>query len=361
MKHHTLRSRDESNGVREAERDQRVRFPVRASVRLSLSLLVGLGITLAYLLQSADPKPAKDLTPILMGTRMILQGHSPFVRDVALDGTGARMLYPMPTYLLFTPIAWLPGFVVRALWSGFAAAMLMWLALGRWGIHGVAAVFSRCGALAISIAQFSPYFFFGALIPGWQVIAAAKPTLGFIVWCYRPSWWPFIGGVVLIGGSFLVLPSWLTEWRSQLSGVGWYLPAAAIWRGGGPLLLLAALRWRRPEGRLLLALACVPHNFAWYDQLLVFLVAQRPRELWSLFILSWLAALGSAYALFDLGYINRPDPFSIFRIPIVALLYLPALMMVLRRPNEGALPRWMEGCIAGWPRWVRGAPASEIL
>jgi hypothetical protein len=42
--------------------------------------------------------------------------------------------------------------------------------------------------------------------------------------------------------------------------------------------------------------------------------------MWNLSILSWLAAPGSAHELFDLGYINRPDPFSIFRISIVALL-----------------------------------------
>ena len=333
---------------------------IGTSLRIGLTVLVGLGIAVAYSLQSGAAKPAKDLTPVLMGVRSIMQGQSPFVRDVAVDGTGARMLYPMPTYLVFAPFAWTPDYLVRALWSGFGAAMLTWLALGRFGIHGLAIVFSRCGALAISIAQFSPYFFMGALVPGWQVLAVAKPTLGIIVWCYRPSWWPIIGGSVLIAASFLVLPTWITEWRSQLTGVGWYLPAAAIWRGGGPLLLLAASRWRRPEARLLLALACVPHNFAWYDQLLVFLVAERQREVWILFVLSWVAALGSAYALFDLGYINRPDPFSLFRIPIVALLYLPALLMVLKRPNKGAVPRWLEHRIASWPHWMRGAPEPEM-
>jgi hypothetical protein len=108
-------------------------------------------------------------------------------------------------------------------------------------------------------------------------------------------------------------------------------------------------------------LACVPHNFAWYDQLLILLVAERTSELWNLFVLSWLAALGSAYALFDLGYIHRPDPFSILRVPIVAHGHFPALMMVLRRPNHGALLRWTERCIGGWPRWVRGETTPELL
>jgi hypothetical protein len=327
-------------------------------VRVFLTLVVGIGIACAYSLQHTVPNEAGDLTPVLEGTRLVLHGQSPFPSVVSPDGTGWRMLYPMPAYLLFAPLAWLPDHLVRACWSGFAAGLLTWLGLGRWGMHGFAMVFSRSGALAISIAQFSPYFFAGALVPGWQVIAAAKPTLGLIVWCYRPNWWPFIGGSFLVGLSFLLLPTWVTEWRAQMTGVGWYLPAIAIWRGGGPLLLLAATRWRRPEGRLLLALALVPHNYAWYDQLLVFLVAKRPRELWALFDLSWVAAAGSAYALFKLGYINRPDPFSIFRIPTVLLLYLPALWMVLQRPNEGHLPAWLEQRITGWPSWIRGVSGA---
>jgi hypothetical protein len=328
-------------------------------LRLGLALLVGIGIAAAYSLQDTGAKQAEDLAPLLDGARKMLSGESPYFRDVATDGSGPRMLYPMPTYVVLAPLAWLPDYVVRAFWSGFAAAMLTFLAVGRWGIHGMAMVFSRGSALAISIAQFSPYFFAGALVPGWQVLAAAKPTLGLIVWCYRPSWWPFVGAALLGTVSFVILPTWVQEWRSQLTGVGWYLPAAAIWRGGGPLLLLAAFRWRRPEARLLLALAFVPHNFAWYDQLLVFLVAERPREVWSLFVLSWVAAFGSAYALFDLGYIHRPDPFSLFRIPTVLLLYLPALWMVMRRPNEGSIPSWLELRIAELPRWVRGDPRTQ--
>jgi hypothetical protein len=330
------------------------------SLRMGLPLLVGLGIAAAYSLQNTGAKQAGDLTPLLAAARKILSGQSPYLADVAADGSGPRMLYPMPAYVLLTPLAWLPDHLVRALWSGFAAGMLTWLAITRWGIHGVAMVFSRSGALAISIAQFSPYFVMGALVPGWQMVAAAKPTLGFVVWCYRPSWWPFVGAAILGTISFLMLPTWVQEWRSQLTGVGWYLPAGAIWRGGGPLLFLAVLRWRRPEARLLLALACVPHNLLWYDQLLLFLVADRPRELWSLFALSWIAALGAAYALFDLGYYSRPEFYTIFRIPILVLMYLPALYMVLRRPNHGALPPWLERRVAAWPRWVRGAATSEV-
>ena len=37
-------------------------------------------------------------------------------------------------------------------------------------------------------------------------------------------------------------------------------------------------------------------------------------------------------------------------------LYAPATLMVLRRPNTGFIPAWLEDRIpAAWPRWLRGS------
>ena len=39
---------------------------------------------------------------------------------------------------------------------------------------------------------------------------------------------------------------------------------------------------------------------------------------------------------------------------IVWLLYLPCVAMVLRRPNEGVVPAWLDARLAALPRWLRG-------
>jgi hypothetical protein len=39
--------------------------------------------------------------------------------------------------------------------------------------------------------------------------------------------------------------------------------------------------------------------------------------------------------------------------------YLPALVIVLRRPNEGTAPRWLERWIADWPQWIHGVSVVE--
>jgi len=141
--------------------------------------------------------------------------------------------------------------------------------------------------------------------------------------------------VVLCGVSFLLLPTWVQQWLSQTRGVTFYMPAALVWQGGGPLLLLAGLRWRRPEARLLLALACIPHNMIWYDQLLLFLIPASSIELWLLSALSWVSVL-VANALMVRWGLPRSAELEALRAPIVALLYLPSLVMVLRRPNTPA-------------------------
>jgi hypothetical protein len=51
------------------------------------------------------------------------------------------------------------------------------------------------------------------------------------------------------------------------------------------------------------------------------------------------------------------DTSSFYRyngLAIVIGLYLPALWMILRRPNEGAVPAWLERASAVLPGWLRG-------
>jgi hypothetical protein len=148
------------------------------------------------------------------------------------------------------------------------------------------------------------------------------------------------------------------DWLALANGAGFYTPAAAVLTGGGPLLVLAALRWRRPEGRLLLAMAVIPHNYVWYEQLLLFLVPATAGELWTLSILSWVSMWVARYNFHRLG-IPEPAGQVAFRAPVVALLYLPALAMVLRRPNEGRVPTWLERRLTAWPAWLRGRDARE--
>ena len=88
---------------------------------------------------------------------------------------------------------------------------------------------------------------------------------------------------------------------------------------------------------LLLALSLVPHNLMSYDAFLLFLVCRRGRDTIALVVLGWIAA----------WYVNRAiDPVMAiatmqqqFPIPVVALLYLPALVLVLMRTSPPTFQR----------------------
>jgi hypothetical protein len=137
--------------------------------------------------------------------------------------------------------------------------------------------------------------------------------------------------------SLAIRPGWIGEWRVALAAP--HVLAAPVTRVGGFLLLLAALRWRRPEARLLLAMACVPHTPSLYDVLLLFFACHKLRETLALAILThalfwgWIS-FGSA-ATFD-AYALGLGQAAVF------VVYLPVLAMILRRPNEFPQPRQAE-------------------
>ena len=60
-------------------------------------------------------------------------------------------------------------------------------------------------------------------------------------------------------------------------------------------MLLAILRWRRPEARLLIALACVPQSMLLYETVPLFLVPRTFRESALLVALSYVALRAVAY------------------------------------------------------------------
>jgi hypothetical protein len=301
---------------------------------------------------------AGDLSILLQHAARSRDGDDPYRVSTADPAIDDRLLYPLPAVVLLMPVAHVRPQLVRAVWSGLAATVILYLALSWFGWHGIAIFCSRCAERALVLAQWTPWIFAGAAMPPFQLLAVAKPTVAMAVWVYRPSWWPLVGAAVLLPLAFLVSPTWMGDWLALTSGAGYYAPAASVLTGGGPFLLLAALRWRRPEARLLLAMAVVPHNYVWYEQLLLFLIPCSVSEVWILCALSWVSMYVARYNIHHLG-IPEPAGQIAFRAPVVALLYLPALAMVLRRPNDGRVPVWLERRITWLPPWLRGgAPAS---
>jgi hypothetical protein len=199
------------------------------------------------------------------------------------------------------------------------------------------------------------------VLPALGIFFAAKPTVAAAYFVARPSWWPIVGGVVLVAIAFAVQPTWIADWRQAVewnSALWAHSPhfRAIVTVPGGVVALLALLRWRRPEARLVAALACVPLTPSPYETVPLFLVPRTAGE----------AALLSAASFAVQFRLDAVTPtlvsdrakFEVVARLLAWVMYPLATAMVLRRRNEGDVPAWIERRIADWPVWLRGVRGS---
>jgi hypothetical protein len=210
--------------------------------------------------------------------------------------------------------------------------------------HGYAPLFGFLGAplhYAAETAQWSPLFTASVVLPPLAFFLVCKPSIGLAYWLARPSRWAVFGAVVLGGIAFAVQPGWVHEWLANIArnNAAWAPDKpyhAPVTYPGGFLVLLALLRWRRPEARLLAALACIPQTMLPYEVVPLFLVPRTFKETASFVGLSYFAWL---LVEAKVGPVRTASEYFTVSGPvIVALMYLPATILVLRRPNEGFVP-----------------------
>jgi hypothetical protein len=234
-----------------------------------------------------------------------------------------------------------------------SAAALAWslTATGWWPLLAFGSI---CTWQAMNLGQWSPLLASALVLAPLGAILVVKPTIGAAVFFARPSWWAVIGGMLLVAFAFAVQPSWVTDWRDALAR-----PIQSEWRAphrppilysGGLLVFAALARWRRPEARLLFAMACVPQTTLPYEVVPLFLIPRAFAESAVLLVLSW----GMRLWVQSVPHDSMAATVELFGTAFVWFMYLPCVAMVLRRPNEGAIPMWLEHRIARWPAWLRG-------
>lgn len=309
--------------------------------RVAVTLLVGLagGLYCYFSLKaSGGPRPADDFTWHWLAARALIEGKNPYV-VITVGGPyqlDAPYVYPLTTAMAAVPFAIRLGPAAAAgLWIGVGSALLAW-GITRTGYTGLLAFLSMPYIWAANAGQFAPIITAAALLPALGFITPVKPQIGIVALIYRPSRTAAYGAIAFVALSLLISPHWPREWLDTLPHrvPGIYRSPVTIL--GGPLLLLAVMRWRRPEGRLLLAMSLVPQNMLFYDQLLLWLVPTTRNELMILGALSIVAPLVASIGLPPGANIRQVN--QMYAPAIVALIYLPCLIMVLRRPNEPGPP-----------------------
>jgi hypothetical protein len=305
---------------------QRARFTVSAAIA-----------TIAAVFPVAEhirlPMRPTDFGLVWFGARSIARGINPYPLvgpNLTFNWDWKELLYPGPAMVLALPLSWLPEIAAAAIFVWISTALLAY-AITADGWDRLFLFPSSAFIVAARAAQWSPLFSAAFCLPWLGFVLAAKPNLGLAVGLASPSRRllasALVGGVVLTLVSLILLPSWPRDWISAVSNSNTLVP---LMRPGGFVVLLAALRWRRPEARLILLLACMPQTGSWYEALPLLLVAQTRRE-------CQILSLVSSVGFLSIRFLIHGQPEAQFNREVqalmVALAYLPAIMVVLRRPN----------------------------
>ncbi len=295
----------------------------RLAVAAAVGALSALFVTLVYVVQ---PQSAPDFDQWWVAARALRMGADPYAA-VTASRWAWPLFYPLPAVLCVLPLSFLPVQVARAVFVALGGGCLA-LAMTRRAWWPLVVFTSGAWVATVTAAQWTPFLVAGALFPAVGVLYVVKPTIGAVSFVYRPSLTAVVGGVALLGLSFAIWPAWFGSWLAAVR----HAPniVAPVTRPGGFLLLLALLRWRRREARLLGALACVPHTILPQEALVLFLIPTTYREGAALSLLTSLAVLLVYVLGAPRGYAALLD----LAWPIMlVVVYLPVLVLVLRRPN----------------------------
>jgi hypothetical protein len=304
-----------------------------------------------------DPGYISDFDQLWHAARVAFDGRDPYAESLtqaAEPGFPPPMglYYPLTAVVIGAPLVAIPLVAARLLWIGGGVFAFTFLLIGRYSYERLPAVMSGAFLATVSLAQWSPLLACAVLSPAFAWVLAGKPNVGLAAGvATRPQWRMFLLALVPIAIAFLWRPDWVAGWRHALSTAEHFRPY--VLRPGGAFLLLALLRWRRAEARWLAAIACVPGTPGCAEALVLFAFPMTFRQCLTLALLTHVPNFAIARAHFD-TFAAFTDRGALLMLGFV---YLPALVVILRRANEGAIPVWAERLTGRWPAWLRGQPA----
>ena len=240
--------------------------------------------------------------------------------------------YPLPAVLLAIPFTWIPLTLASPIFDvlvGWAFVYALWRYRAPYALLAVA---SGAYLLAMENGQTTPLMVAATLIPALGFLLAVRPNTSGALWIAWPSLRTLLGASLLLALSFVVLPSWPWDWWEALP-LEYTQLAPPILRPFGFILLLAALRWRSPEGRLLLAIAFIPQSTLPYELVPLALIPANRLEMGMYVAGTWIAVAAAE----GLHLSQSMADWTATGWPLtLGAVYLPMLYLVLRRQSRAS-------------------------
>ncbi|HEX2249993.1 MAG TPA: hypothetical protein VHH32_06560 [Gemmatimonadales bacterium] len=289
-----------------------------------VALVLGLGFVLACRLLASTwlPAAAGDFELLYASAASLLRGETPYPESQWLP-------YPLPAVLLVVPFTAIPLELARPVFDvlvGWAFVFALWKYRGA---YALLALLSGSYLFALLHGQTTPLMAAASLIPALGFLLAVRPTTSVALWVARPSLIGFAGAAGFVALSLAVQPTWPVDWWMTFPEdySAWMPP---ILRPFGALLLLGALRWSCPEGRLMLATALLPQTALPYELVPLALIPGNRAEMALYLAGTWLVVANAA------GVLQLPaiGEWTLNGWPVMlSVVYLPMLVLVLRRPG----------------------------
>jgi hypothetical protein len=295
-----------------------------------VALILALGFVVAARLLASAWLPVRtgDFELLYASAARLLQGETPY------PPVAQWLPYPLPAVLLVLPFTTIPLELARTLFDvlvGWAFVYALWKYRG---LYALLALVSGSYLFAVWHGQTTPLMVAASLIPALGFLLAVRPNTAVALWVARPSWKTLLGAAVFVAFTLLAWPSWTWEWwmAMPLDYSAWMPP---VLRPFGALLLVAALRWNLPAGRLMLATALLPQTALPYELVPLALIPSSRGEMAVYLIGSWIAVADAAGALQLLGGAE----WTMTGWPVtLCAVYFPMLFLVLRRPGHKGGP-----------------------
>jgi hypothetical protein len=292
-----------------------------------LSLALGLGFVLGcrILLYLWMPERTSDFDLLYDMAGRLLR------REEVYPFGSQSYLYPLPAVLLAVPFRAISVGLARPIFDvlvGWAFVYALWRYRGAYALLALA---SGAYLFAMVRGQTTPLIVAAALVPALGFLLAVRPNTSAALWIARPSGRPILAVFLFLALSLALQPTWPLDWLIALpADITAFVPL--VMRPFGALLLLAAFRWYTPEGRLLLAIACMPQTMLPFELISLALIPATVREMALYVAGTWVAVAGAT------GWLPLPDGLPAWAMtawPVtLCAAYLPMLYVVLSRPGR---------------------------
>ena len=302
-----------------------------------------------------------DFDQVWRASRLTIAGADVYTEPLRISSPDSLpamgFYYPLTSAVIAIPVAPFSLRLARFVWVGAGVFTFTLLLLRRYSYERLPAVMSGAFLMAVSLAQWAPWIACAVIAPAsFAWVLSGKPNVGVAA----ATATRFTARAVVLALlppvlAFAWRPGWFAEWQHVLSTADHFRPY--VLRPGGALLLLSLFRWRRPEARWLSVIACVPGTPSIAEALVLFAFPMTFRQCLYLALLTHIPnflMIGGHFDSFK-AFTDRAG------VLILLFVYIPVLVAVLLRPNQGAVPLAIERFVRRWPQWIRGERDGSSL